>query len=123
MCAVSMIGDHYNDKWRERDWFPNVPTWPNQFPPPAPADLGVSKAEFDALKAEVAELKLLLQRAKPVLQPFDLIECRCRGHDGIQGRMSRLIIRLLGRGESRELTCSSGVKSLEVSRWLTPPPA
>lgn len=52
MCVVSMIGDHYGDKWR------NPPDW--TFIP------GVSptQQEFDELKKEVQEMKELLKRAK-----------------------------------------------------------
>ena len=72
MCVVSMVGDHYRDKW--------IPTW--QFPdqPFKPFDpekrrndredivkiltgQPISREEFDALKREVEELKELLKRA------------------------------------------------------------
>jgi hypothetical protein len=64
MCMVSNIGDQWGkdfpDKW------PHFP----QFPQPSPhVDWGpfvsdVSRAEFEALKREVEELKKLLQAAK-----------------------------------------------------------
>jgi hypothetical protein len=53
MCTVSMIGDHFNDKWKQPPYqqiFTNIP--------------GVSRAEFEALKREVEEMKALLKRAK-----------------------------------------------------------
>lgn len=56
MCVVSMIGDHYRDKWIDR--WPNIPAWPAQSEPPIP------RGEFEALKREVQELKELLKRAK-----------------------------------------------------------
>lgn len=62
MCVVSMVGQHYTDKW-ERLYAPyqqpiNENTWEKllQIPP--------SKKEFDELKKEVEEMKLLLLRAK-----------------------------------------------------------
>lgn len=60
MCAYSAIVDN----WRE-----NVPDrYPNTFPPQAPLSwpviAEVSRAEFDALKREVEELKTLLEAAK-----------------------------------------------------------
>lgn len=61
MCAVSMIGDHYRDQWKEREWYPHV-TQPNIITIPAQPE--ISKAEFDALKKEVQDLKKLLKRAK-----------------------------------------------------------
>jgi formate-dependent nitrite reductase cytochrome c552 subunit len=67
MCAVSMIGDHYRDKWGKEhpDWFkpsiiPNHPNPFTQFPTAMPS---VTKQEFDALKKEVLEMKELLKRA------------------------------------------------------------
>lgn len=53
MCTVSMIGDHFNDKWKQplyQQIFTNIPD--------------VSRAEFEALKKEVEEMKALLKRAK-----------------------------------------------------------
>lgn len=51
MCVVSMVGDHYIDKW-------SVPGGPLVNP------LGPTREEFNALKHEVEELKALLTRAK-----------------------------------------------------------
>lgn len=53
MCVVSMIGDHYNDKWNTPDYKQIWDNWPE-----------VTKQEFDALKKEVEEMKELLKRAK-----------------------------------------------------------
>lgn len=50
MCVVSMIGDHYQDKWN--------PVW-NEIRLPSE----VSKADFEKLKTEVEEMKKLLERA------------------------------------------------------------
>jgi len=52
MCTVSMIGDHFGEKFRRPEyfWLTNV-THPSQ-------------QEFDALKREVEEMKALLKRAK-----------------------------------------------------------
>lgn len=63
MCVVSMVGDHFNDRW-----------WP-QIQPQSPFDrstittdqlsvfLAPTRKEFDALKKEVEEMKKLLERA------------------------------------------------------------
>lgn len=56
MCTVSMIGDGY------RDQFPN--RWPDLYPPGAEKLGSVTRAEFEALKQEVEELKKLLLAAK-----------------------------------------------------------
>lgn len=64
MCVVSMVGDHFHDKWN-----PLVPKTPYG---PQPLDyqdlskllkLPPSKADYDALKKEVEEMKALLKRA------------------------------------------------------------
>jgi hypothetical protein len=62
MCVVSMVGDHYKDKWK--DWpsvFNPEPFLPSK--PVFPFPNLVSKEEFEALKAEVEEMKKLLERA------------------------------------------------------------
>lgn len=59
MCVVSMVGDHYSDKWRTRDWY--------QTPFVQPFSINVevvTRDEFERLKAEVAEMVALLKRAK-----------------------------------------------------------
>jgi len=53
MCTVSMIGDHYKDKWSQPD-YQNIF---NNFS-------SITRAEFNALKKEVMEMKELLKRAK-----------------------------------------------------------
>ena len=53
MCTVSMIGDHFSEKWKRPPYqqiFTNISD--------------VSRAEFQALKKEVEEMKALLKRAK-----------------------------------------------------------
>lgn len=60
MCVVSMVGDHYNDKWKE-------PFHPYVNPPGNTVinwSTGVSQKEFDDLKKEVLEMKELLKKAK-----------------------------------------------------------
>lgn len=76
MCVTSMIGDHYQDKWRGHPWLDKMD--PFRISPPAspwaqpqPDDSSgakpvvfVSRDEFEALKRDVAEMKELLRRAK-----------------------------------------------------------
>ncbi len=70
MCVVSMVGDHYHEKWpKEYPWVqpiinppdPSGPYWPDYFPNPKEQ---VSKEEFDKLKKDVEECLKLLKRAK-----------------------------------------------------------
>lgn len=60
MCAVSMIADHYRDKWQQQSWYPQQGTGLGGLY----QALAISRHEFDALKREVEDLKALLQRAK-----------------------------------------------------------
>lgn len=53
MCVISMVMDHYNDKWKSVDWT-------GAFLVP---DL-VSKEDFTKLRADVDEMMALLKRAK-----------------------------------------------------------
>lgn len=76
MCTVSMIGDHFTDKWNDKWIHPSAPNttapWPNTitsrpnttlpYVPPITVSL-VSKEEFEELKKEVLEMKQLLKRA------------------------------------------------------------
>ena len=59
MCAVSMVADHYRDKFYP---MPLVQTTDNLLRTAFVAP--VSRAEFDALKRDVEEMKALLRRAK-----------------------------------------------------------
>lgn len=67
MCVVSMVGDHFNDKWKD----PSYPLYP-QIQKTITTDSinlneylrgSVTRTEFDALKKEVEEMKKLLERA------------------------------------------------------------
>lgn len=56
MCTISMVADHYRDNFIQR-WPQPDPLAPVFIPP-------VSRAEFDALKREIEDMKKLLVRAK-----------------------------------------------------------
>lgn len=56
MCVVSMVGDHFNEKWKDKNFqFPNL----GGYPPLSVIQAG----ELEELKKEVREMKLLLLRA------------------------------------------------------------
>lgn len=66
MCVVSMVGDHFHKKWHDHPWvYPQTPIIPTETKTivigPTPE---ITKAEFDQLKRDVAEMKELLLRAK-----------------------------------------------------------
>lgn len=64
MCVVSMVGDHYRDTFPKKEYWPGIQ--PHINPPPhiyiTPQE--ITRAEFDALKKDVEEMKELLKRAK-----------------------------------------------------------
>lgn len=63
MCTVSAVGDLYRDRWTQ----PQVPNiYPNTYQPNIVISMPVTRAEFDALKAEVEEMKSLLKAAKRI---------------------------------------------------------
>ena len=66
MCFVSMVGDHYRDMWKERPWYPPGPAapMPDRVPIVIQGPPEISRAEFDELRRQVAEMKELLKRAK-----------------------------------------------------------
>ncbi len=61
MCVVSMVGDHYREKWQQDYLYPVTIQQPSQWPV---IFQGVPQDDFDKLKAEVEEMKKLLIRAK-----------------------------------------------------------
>lgn len=79
MCVVSMIGDHYRDKWQP-GWqqAPNVPI--NPFPHVFPTQ--DMSGELAKLKKEVEEMKELLKRA--VKYDADNGQPRCENDEKIQ---------------------------------------
>lgn len=71
MCVVSMIGDHYRDKfdpYRDSGTPPFAP--PQRTPDYADivrritGDQTVTREEFDSLKREIAEMKELITKAR-----------------------------------------------------------
>lgn len=79
MCVVSAMGDHYNDKWKEKYPWPNTGT-PQPLGPLVPSPYQpytspnedilsklfkreITRQEFDDLKKEVEEMKKILTLA------------------------------------------------------------
>ena len=61
MCVLSMIGDHYTDKFNS---YPST-LWSN----------GPTREEFELLKREVQEMKELLKRAKAYDEEHNEPDC------------------------------------------------
>lgn len=64
MCVVSVIGDHYHQKWNQPDYRDLIQrAQQNQTSTTLGAFIQISRVEFDALKKEVEEMKVLLAKA------------------------------------------------------------
>lgn len=66
MCTVSMVGDHFNEKWKEPYYDDVFNKLKLQQPlnGNVPTHVGITREEFNALKKEVEDMKALLIRAK-----------------------------------------------------------
>lgn len=68
MCTVSFIGDNYRGTFPDRyPWY--VPQYP------ADPSIGPTRDEFEALKREVEELKVLLKAAKKFDEETNQPDC------------------------------------------------
>lgn len=90
MCTVSVVGDFYADRWK---WVPQYPpvVVPNVYPPQQHFTLGVSRAEFDALKREVAEMKELLIAAKRIDEVTGQPDCEMAEKLAVLRRVAELV--------------------------------
>lgn len=95
MCIVSNMGDMYRDRW-----YPAVD--PNTYPmPPMPQRAGsintfviqppVTRAEFDALKAEVVEMKELLKAAKRMDELMGNADCEMADKVAVLRKVAELV--------------------------------
>jgi hypothetical protein len=86
MCATSMVGDVYRDKWNESTSPYRGLAYPGAPQPPA-----ISRAEFDALKKEVADMKELLKRAKDYDERNGEPECEMDDKMDLLRRVAKLV--------------------------------
>lgn len=107
MCTVSMVGDHYRDIWKDRPWYPpnypRQPIWPGQIPNQLPSGgIGsgtitiypqpeISRAEFDELKRQVAEMKELLKRAKAYDEATGQADCEMDEKMDILRKVAKMV--------------------------------
>lgn len=89
MCATSMVGDFYNDRFRQ---WPSLgpliqPTGPTivQLPPV------ISRDEFDQLKRDVADMKELLKRAKAYDERNHEPECEIEEKMELLRKVAKLV--------------------------------
>lgn len=96
MCVVSMIGDHFGDKFRNPQQWPGLqpyvqphapmaPTSPVILPPP------ISREEFEALKKEVEEMRVLLRRAKIYDEQNGEPDCEIEEKMALLRRVAQLV--------------------------------
>lgn len=84
MCMVSNIGDQYHGYFRPTKWYPN----------PGPyfkANPEVTKAEFEALRKEVMEMKELLKRAKAFDERTGQPDCEMDDKMAILRRVAKAV--------------------------------
>jgi hypothetical protein len=101
MCAVSMIGDFYGDKWKDSPYWPNFPSPSSPAVPPLPVyppstspltiQPQVSKADFDELKREVMDMKELLKRAIKYDQDNNEPECQIEEKMELLRKMAEMV--------------------------------
>jgi hypothetical protein len=93
MCTVSMVGDFYSDKWRDR--YNTLPTNPFLNLPGSGMGGygigGISREEFDALKREVADMKELLKRAKAYDEKNGEPDCELDEKVALLRRVAQLV--------------------------------
>lgn len=89
MCTVSMVGDHYRDLWRDNPFV--VPsTSPNSSPVFINTN-GPTRAEFNELKRQVEEMKLLLKRAKEYDERNNEPECEVEEKMDLLRKVAKLV--------------------------------
>lgn len=95
MCNVSAVGDQFSDMWRLR--FQGIsPLQPSlqpslQWPPMQGLVPSISRQEFDELRREVAEMKLLLKEAKAKDEQAGEPECQHEDKLTILRKMAELV--------------------------------
>ncbi len=89
MCVVSMIGDHYFDKWK--DYKPSYT--PQFYPTTQPNQIGksISREEFDELKKEVKEMKELLKRAVKYDEDNNQRDCEIKAKVEFLRQMAEMV--------------------------------
>lgn len=94
MCVVSMIGDHYRDKWADI-WpgikVPDSVEYPGKGVQPFNPIPVISRDEFDALKKDVEEMKALLKRAKEYDERNNEPDCKIEEKMALLRKVARMV--------------------------------
>lgn len=91
MCAVSMIGDHYRDKWQDNGWYTRVSVPAVQMPQVVLHAPQIQREEFESLKREVLEMKELLKRAKKYDEDNNEPDCEIDEKMDLLRRVANLV--------------------------------
>lgn len=84
MCVTSFVGDYYADRWR---WVPNSvpsPILPDMWGP-------ITRAEFDDLKREVAEMLELMKAAKRIDELTGQPDCEMEDKITVLRQVAKLV--------------------------------
>lgn len=87
MCVMSMVCDHYRDKWVRYEFSPVLPSAPT-YTYTVPQ---VTKEEFNALKKDVEEMKLLLKRAKEYDERTGQADCEMEEKVALVKKVAELV--------------------------------
>ena len=90
MCVVSFVGDYYRDTFPKKDYWPVVQPFIN---PQIPITIvpEVTKAEFDALKKDVLEMKELLKKAKKYDEETGQPDCEMEEKVDLLKKIAKLV--------------------------------
>jgi len=89
MCVVSMIGDHYGEKFRNPQQWPGLQPYVQPSPIVLPSP--ISREEFENLKREVEEMRVLLRRAKLYDQQNGEPDCGIEDKMALLRRVAKLV--------------------------------
>lgn len=87
MCIVSAVGDYWRDGLPQKPYYPSIEDYLKQ--PLMPPQ--ISRAEFDALKKDVEELKKLLVAAKKYDEAVGEPDCELEDKVALIKRLAKLV--------------------------------
>lgn len=98
MCAVSMVGDFYTDKWQKpyTPFSPPPVQWPTLIPSEGIKTMPVTtspvtREEFEQLRKDVADMKELLIRAKKYDEDNGEKDCEMDEKVALLKQMAKLV--------------------------------
>lgn len=91
MCVVSMISDHYQNKWQQgtlpgQSGTITITNQPFEF-----GNLPVTQQQFDELKKEVLEMKALLLAAKTYDEKTNQKDCEMKDKVAVLQKIAQLV--------------------------------